>query len=364
MDALTVAEPHLVVSYNRHDITADMSPFLLSVGWTADLEGKEADSLDITLEDTDGLWLNGLYPRKGDTLELQIGYRGEGLVPCGAFEIDEIEVEGPPSQVKVKALGAAVMKTLRTHKGHAYEDTTLAGIVRAVAERHRLQVVGEVEDIPVRRVTQAHEQDLKFLRRLATEYGYAFNVRGDKLTFVPLDGLRAKDAVRVLGPADMAHYNFRDKIKGTPAQASVAYHDPSSKETVSYAMNSEGEVVPSTSADTLKHAMRAESPRQAQAKAQAALRGAQDQATVCTCTLWGDPTLVAGVNVELEGWGQLSGRYQIARSMHRIGRGSGYTTELELRRVQAGKAATAAARTGKRRLLVATLDENEEVVLR
>ena len=360
MDALTVAEPRFVVNYNQRDITADLSPFLVGLSWTADLDGKEADSLEISVEDTDARWMSGWYPRKGDTLDLQIGYHGGVLLYCGSFEIDEIGLDGPPSKVDIKALAAAVMKPLRTHKGHAYENTTLAGVVRAVADRHRLQVVGEIEDIPVRRVTQAHEQDLKFLRRLAAEYGYAFNVRGNKLTFVALEALRAGPAVRVLRPADVGRYSFRDQIKDTPAHASVKHHDPATKATVTYSLDAEGAVVPRTSADTLKHAnKRAESPKQAKAKAKAALRRAQDKATVCAITMWGTTNLVAGVNVELEGWGQLSGRYQVARSTHRISRADGYTTELELRRVKAGAAAAA----GKK-LKVATLDKDGKVVLR
>lgn len=363
MDALAVPEPLFAVSYNTRDITADLQPFLLSVRWSADLYGKEADSMELTLEDSDGRWQNAWYPRKGDTLELRIGYRG-AQVPCGSFEIDEIELSGPPSQVQIKALAAGVMKDLRTHKGHAYEGTTLAGVVRTVAARHKLRVVGDIEDIPVRRITQAHEQDLKFLKRLAQEYGYAFNVRGDALTFVPLEGLRAAAAVTVLRPGDVGRYSFRDKIKDTPGSASVKYHDPKTKALVSYELNSEGEVVPRASADSLKLTTRAESPRQAKAKARSALKRAQDAATVCNCTLWGTPQLVAGVNVELEDFGQLSGRYQVARSSHNIDRSNGYTTELEMHRVKAGAAALGKAKAKGGKLKVATLDKDGKVILK
>lgn len=359
MDALAVPEPLFTVAYNKRDITADLTPFLISLSWTADLDGDEADSMELTLEDSDGRWQGGWYPVKGDELQVHIGYRG-ALVPCGAFEIDEIGLDGPPAVVQIKALAAGVMKTLRTHKGHAYEGTTLGGVVRAVAARHQLRVVGEIEDIPVRRITQAHEQDLKFLKRLAQEYGYAFNVRGDLLTFVPLEGLRASAAVTVLRPGDMARYGFRDKIKDTPASASVKYHDPKTKAVVAYELDAEGAVVPRASADSLKITSRAESPRQAKAKAGAALKRAQDQATVCSCTLWGTPGLVAGVNVALEGFGQLSGLYQVARSAHRIERSSGYATELELRRVKAGAAAVNRGKGGK--LKVAALKDGKVVL--
>ena len=356
MDALIVPAPVFTVAYNKRDITAWLTPFLLSVSWTADLDGDEADSVEISLADSDGRWLGSWYPVKGDELVLHIGYLDTLLVPCGAFEIDEIGIDGPPSVVQIKALSAGVSKPLRTHEGHAYEDTSLAGIVREVAGRHGLTVVGDIEDIPVRRATQMHEQDIKFLKRLAREYGYAFNVRGKLLTFTALDGLRAGKAVTVLRPHNLTRYGFRDRIKDTPKKASAKYHDPKSKTLVEFEVNSEGDVVPHTSADTLRLNTRSESAAQAQAKSKAALRRAQDQATVCNCTLPGQPGLVAGVNVELADFGQLSGVYQGWRSFHRIDRSGGYVAELEPRRVKAGVAAA------RQKLKVATLQDGKVVL--
>lgn len=360
MDALIVPAPVFTVAYNKRDITAWLTPFLLSVSWTANLDGDEADSAEISLEDSDGRWLRGWYPVKGDELVLHIGYADAPLVPCGAFEIDEIGIDGPPSQVQIKALSAGVTQPLRTHEARAYEGTSLAGIVREVAARHGLTVVGDIEDIQIRRVTQMHEQDLKFLKRLAQEYGYAFNVRGKLLTFAALEGLRATRAVTVLRPGDLARYAFRDRIKDTPRKASAKYLDPKTKRLIEFEVASEEEVVPKTSADTLRLNPRAESAAQARAKSKAALRRAQDQTTVCTCTLWGTPGLVAGVNVELAEFGQLSGVYQVARSVHRIDRSGGYVTELELRRVKA----RAVASQGKgNKPMVATLNKDGKVVL-
>ncbi len=164
----------------------------------------------------------------GDQISLKIGYEGQPLVNCGDFEIDEIEIEGPPSQVRIRALAASVMKDLRTHQGKAYEDTTLAGIAQAVAARHKLTVVGEIEPIPIKRVTQLHEEDLKFLKRVAREYGYAFNVRGDKLTFYRLDKLRAASSIQVIKVGDLSKYSFRDKVKGSrdAGQDRCKWHPP------------------------------------------------------------------------------------------------------------------------------------------
>ena len=359
MEALTVPVPTFVLTYNTHDITADLTPFKLSVTYTDNLDGDESDSIELSLEDSDGRWWEAWYPAMGDQLNLKIGYEGRPLVDCGAFEIDEIEIDGPPSQVRIRALAASVMKDLRTNRGEAYEDTTLAGIAQAVATRHKLTVVGEIEPIPIQRVTQLHEEDLKFLKRVAREYGYAFNVRADKLTFYRLDKLRASSSIQVIQVTDLEKYTFRDKVKGTPKSATVAYHDPKKKQVIAYDVDSDGTVIATPSADALKLNTRAESPEQAKAKAKAAIDHANDEATMATLNLWGNPKLVAGMNVELEGFGKLSGRYQIAKSRHELTRGSGYSTEIEVRRVE-----IIAGKNGKTKKLKVADVENGKVVLK
>lgn len=338
MEALSVPIPTFVLIYNQRDITADLTPFKVDVSYIDNLDGDDADSVELSLEDVDGRWMEAWYPSKGDQINLRIGYQGQPLADCGNFEIDEIEIDGPPSQVKIKALAAGVTKALRTRQGKAYENTTLAALVRNVAARHKLTVVGTIEPIPIQRVTQLHEEDLKFLKRVAKEYGYAFNVRGSKLTFYPLDELRAAASVVTLRPTDLKKYNFRDKVKDTPKSARVAYHDPKSKKVVAYDMDSDGGVVSKPSADTLKLNARVESHAQAKAKTKAALARAGDEATTATLDLIGNPKLVAGINIELAGFGKLSGRYQIANSRHDLKRDSGYEMSVEVRRVKLGAA--------------------------
>lgn len=358
MEALIVPAPTYVLTYNGRDITADLTPYLLSVAYTDNLAGTESDSIDLHLEDVDGRWCDAWFPTKGDHINLRIGYLGEPLVDCGDFDVDEIELDGPPSQVRIRALAASVMKDLRTARAKAYENTTLAGIVRTVAARHKLNVIGDIEPIPIERVTQLQQEDLKFLKRLAAEYGYAFNVRGDKLTFYRLDALREASPILTLQAVDMARYTFRDRVKELPKKARVSHHKAAAKQVVAYEVVSDGQVVAKPSADSLNLNTRAENATQAHAKSKAALHRAQDEATTATITVWGNPSLVAGVSVDIEGFGQLSGRYQVAASRHELSRGSGYTTELELKRTKLG-----AKTDAKAKLKVATV-ENGKVVLK
>ena len=46
----------------------------------------------------------------------------------------------------------------------------------------------------------------------------------------------------------------------------------------------------------------------------------------------GNPLLVAGVNVDLQGFGAFSGKWTIKQSTHSISREGGYVTDVEIRK--------------------------------
>ncbi|MCX7289635.1 MAG: hypothetical protein NTY28_00695, partial [Janthinobacterium sp.] len=74
----------------------ELNQYLTAITYTDNLSG-EADGLDIELEDSDGRWLDSWYPEKGAELSLQFGYQQQPLISAGRFDIDELELSGPPS---------------------------------------------------------------------------------------------------------------------------------------------------------------------------------------------------------------------------------------------------------------------------
>ncbi|MDK4627577.1 hypothetical protein QG055_10305, partial [Kingella kingae] len=66
-----------------------------------------------------------------------------GLINWGNFEIAEIEWERSQNggdRVTLKALSTGITKANRTLQAKAYENTTLAQIVRLIAKRLKLSV--------------------------------------------------------------------------------------------------------------------------------------------------------------------------------------------------------------------------------
>ncbi|KGH08706.1 regulatory protein [Comamonas thiooxydans] len=339
--------PVFVIRYEQKDITNDLTPYVRAVTYTDYLSGQ-SDTLEVELEDVDGRWIDTWYPGKGDTLSADIGYDNAPLLPCGSFEIDEIEFSFPPSVVRIKALSTGVKASVRTPNGKPYENTTLAAIAQRVAKRNRLTLIGKIREIRIDRVTQFMETDVAFLTRLAREFGYAFKITGSKLVFSELAELRRTGPAVVLTLQDLSQLNLRDKIKEIYKEEKQRYFNPKTKKLEVYGVkDGQMQVVGQStakgkdgkdsgqqvSADTHKMSARAGSKATAQVKAQAALDASNLQQTAGSMTAPGNTKLVAGNTVDLQRCGKLDGKYLVESARHRMERSSGYTTELEIKRV-------------------------------
>jgi phage protein D len=74
-------------------------------------------------------------------------------------------------------------------------------------------------------------------------------------------------------------------------------------------------------------------PEQAKAKARARLYRENTKQNEGNITIPGNTLLVAGINIMLTGLGVLSGKYHVLESVHKIDRGSGYVTDVKIKRV-------------------------------
>jgi len=345
-----VPVPSVRILYEQKDVSADLAPYLLSATYTDRLSGQ-SDELDISLEDTDGRWRADWYPGKGDRLAAFIGYAGQELVSCGEFDIDEIELSFPPDVVTIRALATGLATPCRTRRSQGYEKTTLAAVVRETCGRLGLSPAGEIEDIPIDRLTQYQESDLAFLTRLAGEYGHTFKVCGTRLIFQRRAAILAADGVRTLSRADVISGSFQDSLKDVPGKVRIKKQDASARELRVYGRDGDQglAVVPATekersqrgnpsktsSNDELRIVGRG-SQAQLAAKGDAALQDAELERCRTELTLVGDPALRAGLNIVLDAsFGAPSGKYLIRESRHSLGR-EGYTTSLTLART--GKA--------------------------
>lgn len=335
----TVRKPIIRVLYNNRNITKDISKYLLSLVYT-DKDEKESDELELNIEDVDGLWRNSWYPQKGDQISASIGYDTDGLLlNCGVFEIDEITLSGPPDTISIKSLGAGIKKSFRTKISKSFENQTLKQIAKFIADKNGLKLSGTIANVKFERVTQYRETDLSFLQKIASEYGYLFSVRGTNLIFTSVYDIENGKAVVEIDRSQIKSYNLKDKTSETYTQATTKYHNPGDKTvnsaTVKTLENQDGVSYKQISTgDTLEVRSKAETPAQAEAKSRAALHKKNSEQQTGSASLEGNGLLVAGNRFMFTGMGTLSGKYYIKSSRHSVTRSSGYTTDIEIKRIK------------------------------
>ncbi|KMK50618.1 regulatory protein [[Actinobacillus] muris] len=331
-----VQTPVFEIFYEHKQITPFIKPHLISLSYTDHLS-DQSDELQVVFEDTDKKWIGAWFPTQGDKLKLQLGYQGEPLVNLGSFELDEIEWDWTQSGsvVSLKALSTGLTKANRTLKPKAYENTTLADIVKRVAKRLHLNVTGTVAHIPIKRVTQYQERDVEFLTRLAHEYHHSFKITGKTLVFTTMKSLEERVPVAVIDFSEVKSLRLRDRISDAAAKVEVVGLNQQAKKPVKATKKRKSKRptkkrATAHNADTLKVVTRAESQAQMDARAEAAM-GENDDQQAGNITLIGNPKLVAGNTIWLTNMGMFSGKYLIKQARHSLSRSSGYTTELEIR---------------------------------
>ena len=327
-----IRSPRWALNYSGVDLTADISRMVVAITYGDYLSGLASEA-EIEVEDRDRRWQGPWYPALGDQLSLAIGYAGEKLLPCGDFEVDEIELSGPPDTLRLRCLSAYITPALRTRNSIGYENQSLMQIAATVAGKYGLTVV-EAPSNPgpiFERVTQNQESDLAFLKRIANENGYDFTVRGSQLIFYTRSALEAAAPVYTIDRTQTIEFSFINRTRLIYQGAEVSYLNPYLKELVSQSASASG--VPT--GDRLKLVARCENGQQAALKAGAALHLHNMLYLRVAATLPGTTVLVAGNVVSLTGFGAMDGAYLIEAARHRLERRLGYQTAIEARRVSA-----------------------------
>ena len=320
------------ITVDGKNVTGDVSPYLSRCTYT-DQEEAESDEVTLVFEDTNGQWHGPWYPQQGDSLTAKMGESGN-LLDCGLFEIDQIEYEFPPDLFSIKAIGAAITKDLRTKNSKAFEKQSLKKIAQYFADKHKLKLTGDVSElqkIEIERKTQDKQTDIAFLQSLAKEYGLIFSVRGDQLVFMDAATLETQKAVLTFAKTQMSKGRFQDKTAQVYAEAKVATRNMRTNTVQKWSVKPSG--TPGKK-DTLIVGGRAESDGQAQAKAKGALKNCNKDKITGTFTVPGNNKLVAGINIELTVIGKFSGKWHVVSSTHTVDKSSGYTTDVNVRKIE------------------------------
>lgn len=337
---MNASRPSYEIVYNGKNITTDILPYVLSFTYT-DKASEESDELEIVVEDSSGLWSSEWYPIKGDSITARIFHMGRTL-ECGTFMIDELSATGGSGgdTVSIRALAAGIDKRIRTKNSYAHENKTLREIANTIATQHGLTVSGDIENVRIGRITQYRETDLKFLHRLASDYGYTFSIRGNSLVFTHIFKLENKQAALTLAKNEIISWSITDKTAHTFQASKVVYYNSLQKQVIEVEQQEDREVFKGAKSDTLILKVRAENRQQAEIRAKVALYKVNSLQQEGSLEIPGNVFALAGNNCQVTGLGVFGGLYYIQSSRHSVSKEGGYATSLEIKRVGPGDDST------------------------
>lgn len=347
------------------DVWEEIAPDLLSFSFT-DSETNSADSLSITLKDETGKWAQRWNPDPGERVKAYIKQKVNGKISgtlnCGKFFVDTMKVQGAPRIFEMGAVSVPLNKPIRKRiKSKAWEKTTLKKIASSIANEANIKLLWDSESDPeYDRVDQKKESDLKLVSRLCEESGLSLKVTDDKLVIFDQHSYENKKPIKTitLGESYVLNYSFDTCQSDLYKSVTVSYRSPTKKKKgkaggytfdlktgrkVPKKKTSNPAVFTYTATDPAADEngqeyylkSRCTSIYEAKRKATAMLRKLNRRGVTGDMTVIGDVDLVAGAVVTVKGFGIFDGNFIIGSAKHDYG-SNGYTTSIQLRRVQKG----------------------------
>lgn len=176
------AAPLCQVIVDGKEISTLVNKRLISLTIT-DANGLEADTLDLTLDDSQG---DIEIPPRGAKITVLLGWPETGPADKGTYTVDELEHSGAPDQITIRARSADLRQGLMQKKTFSWDQKKLGDIVRKIASDNSYEpVVGkELEEFDIKHMDQTDQSDADFLTRLAQMYDAICTVKSGKLLFI------------------------------------------------------------------------------------------------------------------------------------------------------------------------------------
>lgn len=354
-------------------VTQDILPDLLSFTYD-DKETNEADEISLTLKDPTGKWASKWKPDGGEVVRAYIasgtvdGKKGRELF-CGKFFVDSLRTSGSPRVFEMRAVSIPLNTPIRRKMvTKAWEKKTLKGIAQEVATAAKVKLLFDSQDNPsYDRQDQKAESNLRFLSRLCEDAGLSIKVTDSQIVIFDQAFYEKKKPVKTLklGVSDILSWDFESQQSETYKTCTVSWRDPKKKQKgssggynmdlekgdsgddpeydmdlqkvkkkVNVAVNTYTYTDPNVEDNGQEYQVkkRAASLDEAKRIAKATLRKLNLRSVTGSLSLVGDTSLVAGVVVELKGFGSFDGRFYIESASHSVST-SGYVTSISVRRV-------------------------------
>lgn len=323
------------------DITNDIMPYLTSVTYT-DSEEDESDDLNIVLQDRDNTWLyswleeimsSAAGNRKIRARFIRQNWHNNGeeeYLDAGEFDLDSVSVKEPPMTATLKASSISYKSEVKqTSACKTWRSYNLHGIASEVASKNGMNVMFLSSVNPSYAMKEQYwESDIAFLSRLCHDAGISLKVTDNTLVLFAQQEYESKPALLTITRGDQSYLSWSGNTEESEtgySSAVVKYVDPRGQLLEGSADNPDAK-----NGQVLNVTATVQSRGEAEALASKMLRLSNKFQRTATFSMVGNPYIVAGVTINLEGFGAWSGKYIVKQAVHSAS-SSGYTTQATLR---------------------------------
>lgn len=218
------------------DLADKIDPRFLSLTLVEKRDGS-ADELTLKLQNADGKLA---VPRAGRILSLSLGWESRfdafpvGLIDKGKFRVDEVEEEGPPDAVIIRARSADMASTYAKRRSRVWHDTTLGAVLSDIAARQGIEarVHPDLATQPIEALEQHNKADMAMVQDLGKRFDATATWKDRKLVFLPKGSTTTAGGkvipALILTRQDGWFYRFIRAERSAQTGVEAQYHDGSS----------------------------------------------------------------------------------------------------------------------------------------
>lgn len=319
------------LTYNSKKASV-IHPYLKSVTFT-ECSSENSDKLDISLHNTDKIWLTKWFPKKGDKLGLSIYLYNQWQdkkkkikIPCGKFTLDDFTIQY--GTCDLSALSQPASEAFHvTERTKTWKNVTIKGVAEEFAGKYKLKLVYSATSIQIKEIEQNGKTDSAFLTELCKSYGLAFKIYSNQIIIRDFSDYEKKKSVMTIREKEVSpDWTFNDTLYGVYTGAKISYTNASTQKDVTITVGSTKRLLNVT--------QKADDERDARLKANAKVAESNRKATTMTLTIMANSKIYAGCNVTLSGFAKrIDGKYSVSKVVHNIDASSAYTMKLDLYRI-------------------------------
>ncbi len=298
---------------------------------------KTIDDIAFTFRDTSKKWLAELKPTKGDRIKFGIltenwNYENDNNnLSCGMFNVDEVDYSGRPLKLSIKAL--AIPKNIEfteTKRSRKWQSVSMKRLTNDLIQKYNLILVWDTnKDLIIESIEQNDETDSKFLCDTCSKYGFNIKTYSNKIVIYYEGEYENKSSVLKISEEDVENWSGKDTSNDSAYSCvSIKYDDIYGNEKeFNYSISGKAN-------KELKINEKANSYEEAVYIAKSKLREKNKKEKTMSLQMKGNTNLVASNCIDIDGFGNLDGKYFIDKISHEIG--GGYKTKLEIHKTLEG----------------------------